>query len=748
MIEACIFAVVSSSLGGPPPLPHGPPRLPDGQLRYKRTAAEAKALADFRVGLQRFRVDEAGMPPERQASEWLQLYDRLFTVPEIASADTAFDSEVISDLLPPPPAWNEIQRLCQARYNGGDRSTKSALLLLLARVLHGDAKGEYALIKFQLAATPPKDQSRRSMWRQLYGSVALSNGDPEQYVWPTVFFAHSERADEGVALPALVTWLGAQKATPIIRDLVLATKVRALYCPDQAAAELAAHIAFQEIGRLRIPQWDLAATGYEPRLMSALERRFPVKHLSRDAYDPDKYDREEARAALQMREILEGRGDAVANELLLSRAPKAFTLPNPYYGHQGAKGDDAVYAFLAKVLRKCPRLEWWKDYVFYGEATGHLREMPELLRFGLKQRVVRETRGPTVRWALWEALVETGRIDDGLQVLYDNLSSGVVRPYGKDESSDEDLHALQIARIGQLTGRPAWVEKGLKLFRRFRPSAGSSLPDLLREPGTDRSDAPECLWARAQALDKAQLWTQAVEAYAAYLRVRPETYGCRTRLAYLLHMLGRRTEAEAEYEKAFRQIAHRRPDPTPSSDLEAPVNSFWGGFALTIAKRAFADVAAKEPGKAEPRYWLATALQYGQDYAAAGKEYAEALRLDPMCEGAEASLDRLSEDLDLHFRSAPDLDEAALRIARTDPTFRRQGGLGICGHDLRRLWAEFEKSLPPTDPSSLPPYPTTGQLSTPNGRPRTPAQAIALTDTVFEIAEQLGYAHRDLMDGP
>ncbi len=180
---------------------------------------------------------------------------------------------------------------------------------------------------------------------------------------------------------------------------------------------------------------------------------------------------------------------------------------------------------------------------------------------------------------------------------------------------------------------------------------------------------------------QAGLLKRAIGMYESGLQHFSDAYCIQSRLAIQLSALGRNTEAEEHYRRAYELM----PDSfgRVESHCFGCEQAFAGEHAQSVAEKVFTQFAAAHPDKPQVHYLLGYLRQEEDRFPEARTNYLAAVRLDPDYLNAWVKLQEVDEQV---LAPAVEHDTIAFNILRLDP-LRRHAQVSFDNvQDLAGLW--------------------------------------------------------------
>lgn len=493
---------------------------------------KADPLDELEAKLQSYRKTVTDLTPEEAASQWLALLDALTALPQESLfrrsqfTGSGVGVDALFSALPPTSAWDSLAQQLEERAAKGPAAAE-ATFRLLAALLKGDASARGKAIAALRVATV--NSKRPDFWgEQMDTTVDLlvqtlaeldDTGDLlAAFTQRLVAAEKQSKKQSGMSygrsgrfvVPDIVKAAGREKAAPLLLRAILLPGVQ-IEIQGKATHTLAGELALKNVAKLTSPKWELIQTIEDAPLYEAMAKRFPKRENGSDPSD----------AELVYLLSLIASGKTKEASAFITRPGADLRLGGLLFGHHGVGRliggtvGKQLAAFLHEVLLKNPSALFWDEYIAFSARSGQSAEALALL----KQSAERPDLSAEARVALVKnfakALLAADQVDEGVRVLRETIQIGAqgvkatnadleqryaklginlppeaLRQINRDVYSDERSieSALQLARIGQLLGRPELIEEGItaaqKSFEQVgnewgRESEVQSLADLL-----------------------------------------------------------------------------------------------------------------------------------------------------------------------------------------------------------------------------------------------------------------------------
>ena len=451
----------------------------DGVAVPAATSGAHQLLTD----IQEFRAAAPTLAPAAAADRWFELLDRAAKVGDISTSGDlgVYDLATLQIVgqnsvlasLPPPPVWPALRKLAAQRATqaGGDRETLG--LRLLTEILAGDrAAAGITLDAFDklFGNLPPDERSQaRVAASQMRSRLVRTYGTPDEIA--SAFQGEIASANASalsvVELPDLVSLIGEQRATALL--------LRALTGPatlqdanGDATRKLARKLALENIGQMRVAQWQLVDSVESGPLYEAIEKRFDPATAKAPAFDEDQatggmanYLKGQASAWYFLGAVIDGKQhDAERALVMLSGESDVYIPHEAVQALRDAGQDEALFKFLNAQLEHRPQLRAWNLYITEAAFTGHSAEALALIQKVLLRKDLPEFLSADLRVRRADALLAGDRIEEasaGYRALFAKA------PLRSESTLDARLEAaVKAAAVGRLTGQRDLADASLR----------------------------------------------------------------------------------------------------------------------------------------------------------------------------------------------------------------------------------------------------------------------------------------------
>jgi tetratricopeptide (TPR) repeat protein len=454
--------------------------------KAKPSEKKADPVEELRLKIKALRAEASTLPPVESATRWLALLDAYLTIPaEQLYSQRAYEDRLslghIVGSLPPPEAWDEIDRLLRTRKTSLPLQDES--LKLLTAVLRGDealrtsslttmrkiVKEDKKLDDYQRESHEETLERVSEALDSLAGSDAvrvaalekriaeLEKGDPKV----------RERYGRQIEVPDLVRFAGEKKAEELLTRL-LKMEFEYLQITGSATGRLAARLALRHIDSLKKARWDLVEELEDAPLYEALRKKFPQ-------------DSEGARgSAAQLYLLALIASDRVEEAVRLTTGVHKESKPGDHLqihigglermGSAGLGGK--VRTFLRQLLLKNPALPYWQEFIELSARQNESADALKTLREALAIQDLDPKARLEIRSHYYLALLAADERDEGLRILREMVKAGP-----RSGATDTQARALEMKQRWEQVG----VHVTPEMLQRFEREAGSS-----REDGGER----------------------------------------------------------------------------------------------------------------------------------------------------------------------------------------------------------------------------------------------------------------------
>jgi len=463
----------------------------------------AKLLRD----ISEFRNRSASLAADRAAAEWLALWDRASALDpsRVTSDPTALDTETRAPIglrsviaaLPQPSVWPVLRQRAVARVKQKPDDLPSRGLQFIAEILTGDkTAGFQSLAEFERAAksaSPDERELKQFAVNRARAIVYKLYGSREQIAESFAAGVDAQarqRYSIPVEVPDLVGLAGPTKAEALLRE-ALRKPVSLHVAEGEATRALARKLALSEIATLRKAQWGLIDSVGNASLYEALQKRFDpgadAKSVVGEEAGPDTdYTRRQADTYYFLDLVIAGRHEDAERAMVRAAGGSGgLNVPREAMAAlvRGGK-NEAVYAFLAKLLERRPQLQAWGAYLEQAGYLGRSEEAIVLIDTILKRRDLAPYLRAELRAKRVDALLGADKVDAAVAGLRELLSAPPARD--DDKLAQRTAAAIRLAALGRILKKPELSETGFVFARKAlalpaRSNDRWTTPDVLRD---------------------------------------------------------------------------------------------------------------------------------------------------------------------------------------------------------------------------------------------------------------------------
>jgi len=466
------------------------------------TSEPAQLLADIVA----YRGKLSSQPAERAAAQWLALWDRARALDSArARSDyAAFDPETRNPVslssvlasLPQPSAWPVLraQALARAKQKPGD---PGSLGLQFITALLGDDKSAIfeSLSAFERsvdASSPDEKERKRFILDRARSLVYKLYGSREQIAESFVASIDAQvqsRYGVPIDVPDLVGLAGPARAETLLRQAL--RKPVSLRVPEgEATRVMARKLALSQLASLRKPQWGLIDSVGTASLYEALQKRFDpaaeeVKgKAAEDQVEGFDYTRQLADTYYFLDMVIAGRHEDAERAMVRAAGSSGgLNVPKEAMAAlvRGGK-NEALYAFLSRLLERRPELQAWSAYLEQAGYVGRSGDAVALIDSVLK----RSNLPPYLRTDLQRRRIDALLGADEVEAAIAGFRQVLSAPPSADEEKLEERAstAVRLAGLGRVLKRPELSETGFAFARRAAALPRKS-KDRFSRPSTD-----------------------------------------------------------------------------------------------------------------------------------------------------------------------------------------------------------------------------------------------------------------------
>lgn len=454
------------------------------------------------------------MAAQDAAEAWLSLLDRLVGLSpsdlRLIRSQGDVPTQLLALALPPPQAWLSLREAIEKRPQPaslGDR--RGYGLRFLASTLTGDYPAMVGLMEELEKKILEAEPATASGLLQPLG--AIQDVVESQADDPGVILAALERRLRrvegggeswnrygGLAIPDLVALVGEERATPILKRALVSSASR-LVVEGAETLALARALVLACVDELKVPRWELAEGMEATALFEALDRKFRATNAPkpedvadaiealRNQREGDNRGRRLAESYYLMGLIARGRLDDATRfaETLVGGTGGAAMETTAVRALERAGYSNALDSFLYDLLKRNPKLPFWRVYLSVAAKTGNTDRMLDLARGVVSNQELGGALGRSIRGNLVLALLAADKVDEAVTELRALVADRGANPdagsdadpfYSGDQGEQVDPRLL-LARLGILLERPAWVTEGLEAMSRNPSETGNDYLD-------------------------------------------------------------------------------------------------------------------------------------------------------------------------------------------------------------------------------------------------------------------------------
>lgn len=400
------------------------------QLDALQSAAPAKTPASSGSGVITFAKDLAAftkasndIAPPDAAQQWMALYDRaqgLNRAPSHGfSGFSGAATLAVFTALPSPAAWPSLQKLVEGRaVDQWGKPAAGPAMRLIMDTLNNKEDQQWTELAGLMGQSPSASPYARIYQNEGQGVMGLgtelcevsSKSDDVEKFWKTALGdpaapdkAPANQNGSPLVLPDLVTILGAARAEPLIRQVLLLPEVGISGVHGLATEALARKLALANIDKVRVPPWCLTQSLDGAPLYEALTKKFP-----------NNSDGQACAIYYVIALVVQGKPDEAA------KASAGIDFSN--IEAAAGKATDAgyglqVYDFIHSYLTLHPESDIWKFYVDLAGQTGHAAEALKFIQDTSARTDISDVAHGQVRAILYRALLAVDKVDEGIEQL-------------------------------------------------------------------------------------------------------------------------------------------------------------------------------------------------------------------------------------------------------------------------------------------------------------------------------------------
>jgi tetratricopeptide (TPR) repeat protein len=492
------------------------------------TAVDSKdaVIRQISVDLAQFRKERDSLTPDRVASAWLALFDRLWKVnandlsqmgrPEDnESSDGPLSFERLFAEIPGPAAWPEIQKLVNGRdiTKGADGARDYALQLYVA-YLNGDNKTFDDLLGRSGELLPGVEHyTRESVERGVKeiksaAETARSVNSPEDllkhYRKMLEEFAKdttpgSPQGNKQIQIPDLVSLAGAAEAEKLLLQTIQLPVTLEVPSGGQTK-ELIKKLITANAAQLKQPQWQLVDSPEGAALYEAMLAKFPNAEKKEDKTATALFSSDRGMGDYENSNSVESKRNATLCYLmgLVASGRSAEALTNAMAMKSSDVGEDfvdvmqkidkplvtdALYDFASKMMvrKDAPRV-FQSMYCSLALSLGHTNELFSSLETRMADPSNDDAVRRGARWLLLESYLAVDETDKAVAMLRDAVKTANTNKeeFADNQQAPESVKAATLlVQLGDAIGRPELIDEGLKVLL---DSAEKSTDERFFEP--------------------------------------------------------------------------------------------------------------------------------------------------------------------------------------------------------------------------------------------------------------------------
>lgn len=466
--------------------------------------------------IQRYREESATLAPAEAATRWFALYERAaHAAPAEQQMDfAAYDLTTMQAVgvpsmlasLPPPSAWRAFRQEAAQRAARTPADREALGLRFLAELLAGDHAAAHASLDAldKLFADLPADERESARMELVRARAGITTAYGSATDIAAGFELQLRAGGElygYIEAPDLVGLVGEQRATALLTQAIAGDSMIRIQSGD-ATRKLARRLALENIGNMRVAQWQLADSVDSAALYEAIEKRFDPASATpartdESAPQPNRdYRSTEATAWYFLASVIAGKqSDAERALVRMSRGSSVYVPRDAVQALRRAGQDEALYRFLHAQLERRPEIGAWDLYIQQAAYTGHSADSLALIEKILARKSLPEFLTADLKVRRVSALLAADKIDPAA----DGLRSLLAKPPTRGESTLTARYdaAIKAAALGRLTGRRALTDLGLQ----FALAAAQVVPES-EEGGRSNIDT-QAMWRELRKAGRA-----------------------------------------------------------------------------------------------------------------------------------------------------------------------------------------------------------------------------------------------------
>jgi tetratricopeptide (TPR) repeat protein len=477
------------------------------KVEAKAAAGKDSGGPDLKAKAAEFREKSTKMTPQEAAAGWISLFGEWEKAVADDSALLAYDSgtgfKLLLSALPPPSAWGEIQRLIAA--NPSQDEVMRTSFELFAATLCNDAKAQWkaaAMIRGFIDEEPKNSSFYSALVKslppertkaffigyalQVYSLLGQLAGSPEELeraidIQIELLAGLKGEDRTSLSVPDIARILGKDRAEALLGKAI--KRGLDVNARGEDTEQLLRKLELADIGNLKAPRWSLVdgLGADQVTLFEDFERRFP-----KDETDPE--GKQTALESYILSLVALGKFDRATAALdeLADKSSLSFSL-SQQEEMEHPEAEARYFEFLKHILDKDPALPYWGTMVSLALRLDKNKDALALTESVAARKDISPDQMKEVLEQLSKAFFAVDAVDRGIDIL-DQRIALALDPASPDESQAIDI-ALEMAKIGELTNRPAVVTKAGKIIDEAIPKltgdnlGDSSVVDYLADKG-------------------------------------------------------------------------------------------------------------------------------------------------------------------------------------------------------------------------------------------------------------------------
>jgi tetratricopeptide (TPR) repeat protein len=489
-----------------------------------QAAAGNDAPAD-RNSPPQLRVELAALVGESDASKWadrwLALLDRVVTEPSFVRSDDPLEFSDFVKAMPPPAGWQAL-RAASSTPKDADTSLRlertqmtwwTDRLLGDEKGLLTDFRGLTAMYR-ELSAREPERFDSRFLDSLADSTIALMTDRAEiaallnERLAAATATAKARNQSDGYGgradfrVPDVVMLLGRPEAEKWMTEALTSYPGTLMISGSSATFELAVELATRLTDRLAAPQWALTCSLDGGPLFDAMQKKFGGSGRESNF--------REAQSFAFFRALLADDHAAISAILKASaneRGPGGQLFQPSALIEELTDSNRAIPVSkgLHRILTEDPTANLWSSYIRIAVLADDSEEMLHLLDATLANPAL----PADVRRELEEERISADLAADKADAAARLLARGLAASKAR---RDDVSAAVQLARLGLLLDRPAWVSEGVAgANAAFERQVAA--PNQLYRVMSSADDISGILLDAGHPGEAEKIWVQALAAY-------------------------------------------------------------------------------------------------------------------------------------------------------------------------------------------------------------------------------------------